>query len=109
MESKREVSLLSTIHELVGSILSNNHGKGLTTEVVRTIDRIIKTWDNDLKHDQTYINLLDSAFREGRRFAGILARIANNLDEDGKKMVITLSIIEYVLGCLAGTSRELRR
>jgi hypothetical protein len=109
MESKREVSPLSILQELVGSILSNDHGKGLTTELVRTIDLIIKTWNNDLKHDQTYIKLLDSAFREGRRFADRLARIANNLDDDEKKVIITLSIIEYVLGCLAGLSRESRK
>jgi|GEM_PF-3236051 len=107
MRNKPEANPLTVLHSIAKLISSINPEEDFTIEVIKKLNRIIKTWSRDPKHDLTYAHILDSAYRSGKSFIRKLYKLIDNLDENERKLIITLSILEYILGCLEGVKHEL--
>jgi hypothetical protein len=107
MKNKREANLLTILHSLARLISSIDPEEDFTIDVIKKLNRIIKTWSSGPKNDPTYAHIFDSAYRSGRSFIRKLHKLMDNLDENERKLIITLSILEYILGCLEVVKNEL--
>jgi hypothetical protein len=106
MKNKREANPLTILHSLARLISSIDPEEDFTIEVIKKLNRIIKMWSSGPKNDPTYTHIFDSAYRSGRSFIRKLHKLMDNLDENERKLIITLSILEYILGCLEGIKNE---
>jgi len=107
MKNKHEANPLTILHSLARLISSINPEEDPTIEVIKKLNHIIKIWSRDPKRDPAHIHIFDSAYRSGKSLIRKLYKLIDNLDEDERKLIITLSILEYILGCLEGIKNEL--